>query len=257
MNLIEEELLEIIYDQGLSSKVLLKIRENLSSISKEFLTDILAENVSLYTNYLLLIEFLPQIWKENTNSSDNLLAYICGLTHRFFYLAREYPLGKEISENQENELQNIHEQLCDFMETCLDEDLIYVDDSLERIDSFTDLLVAMNKSPKYPSRITDIFQITGSLFYHFALNENQKIRNKDELGLYLSRCFILWKLGSIDDQRMVICLEKGAEKLQGTINQEEFEKILSLEIQNYQFLQLGIDHKQVKLITDVFSKLSS
>ncbi len=257
MSEIEEEILETIFEQGLSSKVLVMIRKNLSLISKEFLTDILAENVSLYTNYLLLVEFLPQIWKENTNSSENLLVYICGLAHRFFYLAREHPLGKKISENQERELQDIHKMLCNFMETCLEEDLVSIDDSLEKIDSFEELLIAMNKSPKYPSRITDIFQVTGSLFYHFALNENQKIRNKDELGLYLSRCFVLWKLGSIDDQRMVLCLEKGAEKLQGTINQEEFEKILALEIQNYQFLQLGIDHKQVKLVVDVFSKLSS
>jgi len=100
MNNVEEELSEIILEQGLTSKVLMKIRENLPSFSEEFLTDILAENVSLYTNYLLLAEFLPKIWKENTNSSENLLVYICGLAHRFFYLAREYPLGKEISENQ-------------------------------------------------------------------------------------------------------------------------------------------------------------
>ena len=257
MSEIEEALLEIVFEQGISSKALRMIRENLSSISPEFLTDILAENVSLYSNYQLLIEFLPQIWNENKNSSENLLVYLCGLAHRFFYLAREYPLGKGISENQERELQDTHKMLCNFMETCLEEDLVSTDDSLGKIDSFEELLIAMNKSPKYPSRITDIFQVTGSLFYHFALNENQKIRGKDELGLYLSRCFVLWKLGSIDDQRMVICLEKGAAKLQDIINQEEFEKILALEIQNYQFLQLGIDHKQVKLIVDVFSKLSS
>jgi len=46
---IENEIYDQIYDNGLSSKILHTIRENLDDISAEFLTNILVDNVNVLT----------------------------------------------------------------------------------------------------------------------------------------------------------------------------------------------------------------
>ena len=254
MNSEEDQIYNIILEEGFSSRVQNLIEENLQYVSSEFLTDILVENVNLYISYTLLIDYLPYVWKKD-NSSSNLLNYLSGLAHRFFYLAREYPLGKDIPKEQETELERVHSQLCDFMTSCLNEELTVHKDIINEIDSFKDLLESLKKYPKYPPQIQDIFQILASLFYNFSLNEKQNLKNQDELIIFISRCLILWKLGVMDNTKMKICFEKAIEKYKGSIQLEKFEKILSLEIQNYQFLQLGINREQVKLITKTFFNL--
>ncbi|MHA1953877.1 MAG: hypothetical protein ACW96U_08025 [Candidatus Heimdallarchaeaceae archaeon] len=251
---LEDRIEDYVLEEGLSSKARALIKENIPYLSSEFLTDILVENVNLHISYLFLIEYLPYIWKED-NSSKNLLNYLSGLAHRLFYLAREYPLGKAIPKNQKEELENIHSQLCDFMKSCLNEDLNLPQFTVTNTKSFTELLDNLIKYPKYPHKIFEIFQILASLFYHFALNEKQILRNQDELGIYISRCLVFWKLGVLDNEKMIICFEKAAEKYEKIIQPDKFENILALELQSYQFLQLGINKKQVELITDVFCKL--
>ncbi|MCG3222811.1 MAG: hypothetical protein H7641_15635 [Candidatus Heimdallarchaeota archaeon] len=254
MTNLENQINDCILEEGLSSKARNLIMENIHHLSSEFLTDILVENVNLYISYLLLIDYLPYVWKED-NSSKNLLNYLSGLAHRLFYLAREYPLGKDIPKNQKEELEKIHSQLCDFMESCLNEDLTPPQATVTDTKSFTELLDNLTKYPKYPHKIHEIFQILASLFYHFALNETQILRDQDELGIFISRCLVFWKLGVMDNEKMITCFEKAAEKYKNPLQPDKFENILALEIQNYQFLQLGINKKQVELITNVFCKL--
>ena len=105
---LEDEIYDQIYENGFSSKSLLLIRENLDKISAEFLTDILVENINIHTQYKVLIEFLAKIWNHNTNSSRNLLNYITGVLHKLFYLAREYPLGKDLPDHLTNEILEFH-----------------------------------------------------------------------------------------------------------------------------------------------------
>ncbi len=251
---LEEQINDCILEEGLSSKARNLIMENSHHLSSEFLTDILVENVNLHISYLLLIDYLPYVWKED-NSSKNLLNYLSGLAHRLFYLAREYPLGKDIPKNQREELEKVHSQLCDFMGSCLNEDLTQPQSSVTATKTFTELLDNLTKYPKYPHKIQEIFQILAGLFYRFALNETQILRDQDELGIFISRCLVFWKLGVLDNEKMIICFEKAAEKYKDLIQPDKFKKILALEIQNYQFLQLGINKKQVELITNVFCKL--
>ncbi len=59
----------------------------------------------------------------------------------------------------------------------------------------------------------------------------------------------------MEDEKLIICLEKAVEKYTDIVERDKFENILALELQNYQFLQLGINRKQVKIITDVFCNL--
>ncbi|MHA2357322.1 MAG: hypothetical protein ACXABK_00950 [Candidatus Heimdallarchaeaceae archaeon] len=255
MREIEEKIIDEVYEAGLSSKVQGLLKENVTELSSEFLTDILAENANLHADYNLLAEFLPHIWSDNKNASDNLLYYISGLAHPLFYLAREYPLGKEEPQHQIEKINNIHKQLCIFMDSCLEESFEPVEVSISEIESLSDLIPILSTFSKYSTKITDIFFIMASLFYSFALNENQQLRNIDELALFLSRCLIFSKLGVLSDEKLLVCLEKSIEKFEGTLKIEKFEKILSLEIQNYQFLQIGISKQQIKLVASLLNKM--
>jgi hypothetical protein len=230
------------------------IADNIDQLSSEYLTNVLVENVNLHINYFLLIDYLPYVWTEE-NSSKNLLNYLSGLAHRIFYLAREYPLGKSIPKTQKEELEKIHLQLCDFMRSCLQEELPTFQGSSSETTSFEELLDNLTKYPKYPLMINDIFQIISILFYRFAMNDKQTIKNQDELSIFISRCLIFWKIGVMNDDKLITCFEKASEKLKSTIQRDKFENILALELQNYQFLQLGINRKQVELITDAFCNL--
>jgi hypothetical protein len=250
----EDQIYDYILEEGLSSKTRTLIKENIEQLSSEFLTDILVENVNLHISYMLLIDYLPYVWKSD-NSSQNFLHYLNGLAHRLFYFAREYPLGKDIPENQKEELDKVHDQLCDFMKSCLNEDLDSPQDMLTETTSFAELLDKLEEYPKYPHKIHEIFQILASLFYHFALNERQILKDQDELGIFVSRCLVFWKIGVMGNEKMITCFEKAAEKYKGDLQPEKFENVLALEIQNYQFLQLGINRKQVELIKNAFCKL--
>ena len=69
MTNLEEQIEDYILEEGLSSKARTLIKENIPHLSSEFLTDILAENVNLYISYLLLIEYLPYVWKEDKDGN--------------------------------------------------------------------------------------------------------------------------------------------------------------------------------------------
>ena len=251
MNEIEEQIFDYLLEEGFSSNARKLIKKNVSSLSSEFLTDILVEHVNLFTSYLTLINYLPYIWKED-NSSKNLLNYLNGLAHRLFYLAREYPLGKDFPKVHKEELDQVHARLCDFMKSCLNEELLPPASSISDSRTFSELLNTLSNYPKYPQAIIEIFQILAQLYYRFTHNVNQKLRNQDELGAFVSRCLVFWKLGVMDDERMVTCFEKSVKMYLGPLEKEKFLNILALEIQNYQFLQLGINRKQVELIAEVF-----
>ncbi|MCG3223515.1 MAG: hypothetical protein H7647_03545 [Candidatus Heimdallarchaeota archaeon] len=101
-----------------------------------------------------------------------------------------------------------------------------------------------------------MFQIVANLFYQYTLNPNQELRNIDELALFLSRCLILWRLQSLTDKELIACFE-GAKKIyKSMLNSDELVDILALELQNYQFLQSGIDRFLVKTIVKTFEKMS-
>jgi hypothetical protein len=250
----EEQIYDCILEEGFSSNARKLIKKNISSLSNEFLTDILVENVNLYTSYLLLVDYLPHVWTDS-NSSSNLLNYLNGLAHRLFYFAREYPLGKDIPKVQREELDEVHTKLCDFMKSCLHEELVLPPTKISETSAISDLVNSLSQYPKYSQEIMEIFQILASLFYRFALNEKQILKDQDELGVFITRCLVFWKLGVMDDEKMIKCFEEADEKYSASIQQEKFENILALEIQSYQFLQLGINREQVKLIAELFYKL--
>ncbi len=251
---VEDRIFDYILENGLSSSSVKLIKENLPNISSSFLTDILVENINIHLQYKLLIEFLPDIWKDE-NTSSNLLAYISGVLHRLIYLAREQPLGKEISSFYREELELFHQQLCDFRLECLDSVESFEQQQLGKVESFAELILAIESLPKLSAEITEMLRIVSLLFLQFATNRKQNLRNLDELSLFLSRCLVLWKLKTLTDTEFNECLKKAIEKFSGSIDLDKFEEILSLEIQNYQFLQFGISHRTVKLIADTFKKI--
>ena len=173
-----------------------------------------------------------------------------------FYFAREYPLGKKIPEHLTSELDEIHNGLLIFKKQCTrDYKIDDKDFSIETINSFEDLINILETYPRYPTKLHEMFQIISSLFYQFALNKNQKLRNIDELGLFLSRCLILWRLQSLTDRELITCLEEAEKKYTKPINPEELMNILALELQSYQFLQLGIDRFLVEIIVKTIEKM--
>jgi len=255
MSDIEEVIYDVTLEEGLSSKAKNLIKENLSVLSSDFLTDILAENANIHNDYLLLIDYLPSIWSNNENSSKNLLAYISGIAHKLFYFAREYPLGKKPSTQLMTNLENIHSSFHDFKSECMMDEFVPIDIDTDSIETFNELISSIKDYPKLPNQLNEIFFIISNLFFQFALNRKQQLANIDELCLYISRCIILWKLETLTDQELKSCFEEASKKYQSKINLNEFQKILALELQNYQFLQLGINHYLVKIITEVFQKI--
>lgn len=255
MSDIEEVIYDVTLEEGLSSKAKNLIEDNLSVLSSEFLTDVLAENANIHNDYLLLIDYLPSIWNNNENSSKNLLAYISGIAHKLFYFAREYPLGKKPSIQIKTNLENIHSSFHGFKSECMMEEFVPVDINTDSINAFDELINSIKEYPKLPVQLNEIFYIISNLFFQFALNRKQRLANIDELCLFLSRCIILWKLETLTDQELKSCLEEASKKYRYKINLSEFQKILALELQNYQFLQLGINHYLVNIITEVFYKI--
>ncbi len=255
MNKIEVSIYDLILETGLSSSNLKFLRDNIENVSKGFIVDILAENVNIYTDFNLLIEFLPIVWEKNNNPSKHLLNYLGGIVHRLFYLAREYPLGKKIPDYLKSEIEEIHQGLHECQKICEYQEINENVFSIEKIDSFDDLVDILSIYPRYPSKLYEMFQIVANLFYQFSLNPNQKLRNIDELGLFLSRCLILWRLQSMNDKELIACLEGAEKKYKLLLNSDELENILALELQNYQFLQLGIDRFLVKTIVKTFEKM--
>jgi hypothetical protein len=225
-------------------------------MSKGFVVDILAENVNIYTNFNLLIEFLPIVWEKNSNPSKHLLNYLGGITHRLFYLAREYPLGKKIPDYLKNEIEDIHQGLHECQKISTYQEIGDNEFSVEKINSFDDLVDILKIYPQYPSKLYEMFQIVANLFYQFILNPKQELRSIDELALFLSRCLILWRLQSLTDKELIACFEGANEKYKSILNPEELVDILALELQNYQFLQLGIDRFLVKIVVKTFEKMS-
>ena len=255
MNDIEDTIYGFALEEGLSSKVKNMINDNLSILSGEFITDVLTENANIHKDYLFMIDYLPFIWNSNENSSRNLLAYISGIAHKLFYFAREYPLGKKPSQQILTKMEKIHSSFHDFKSECMIADFESVDINTNEIHTFNDLINSIKSYPKYPRKLNEVFFILSNLFYQFALNTKQKLANIDELCLYLSRCIIFWKLDTLTDTELNQCFEEASKKYQYKISLNEFKKILALELQNYQFLQLGINHHLVNIITEVFHKI--
>ena len=255
MNDTEEKIYNLIINNGLSSSTIVAIKENLTLLTSNFLTEIITDNVNIYTNFQILIEFLPIVWDDNKNSSNHLINYINGISHRLFYFAREYPLGKEPPEYLKEEIEMIHQGLHNFKAKCIQEEIPDKDINPESINSFEDLIDILEQYPRFPTKLYEMFQIVASLFYQFALNKNQQLSNIDELLSYLARCLIFWRLQALTDQELVACFSKARKNYQDDFNLTEMEEILALELQNYQFLQLGIDRKLVKIIVYVFQKL--
>ena len=255
MNELEESIYDLVLETGLSSNNVNFIRDNIENVSKSFIVDILAENVNIYIDLNLLIEFLPIVWEENSNPSRHLLNYLGGIIHRLFYLAREYPLGKKIPDYLKSEIQDIHQGLHKCQKICTYQEINEKEFTIEKIDSFDDLVDILEVYPRYPSKLFEMFQIVANLFYQFSLNPNQEIRTIDELGLFLSRCLILWRLQSMTDKELIACFEGAEKKYKAVLNSDELEHILALELQNYQFLQFGIDRFLVKTIVKTFEKM--
>ncbi|MHA1346700.1 MAG: hypothetical protein ACTSVO_04445 [Candidatus Heimdallarchaeaceae archaeon] len=255
MTEVEESIYDIVLETGLSTKNLNFLRSNIDNVSKGFVVDILAENVNIYTDLNLLVEFLPIIWEDNSNSSKHLLNYLGGIVHRLFYLAREYPLGKEIPDYLKNEIEEIHQGLHECQKICNYQNINESDFSIEKIDSYDDLVDILELYPRYPNKLYEMFQTVANLFYQFSMNPNQELRNIDELGIYLSRCLILWRLQSMSDKELIACFEGAGKLYKSVLNRAEFENILALELQNYQFLQFSIDRFLVKIIVQTFEKM--
>lgn len=255
MNELEESIYDLVLETGLSSKNVKFIRDNIENVSKSFIVDILAENVNIYTDLNLLIEFLPIVWEENGNPSRHLLNYLGGIIHRLFYLAREYPLGKKIPDYLITEIEEIHQGLHECQKICTYQEITENEFTIEKIDSFEDLVEILKNYPQYPLKLFEMFQIVANLFYQFTLNPNQEIWTIDELGLFLSRCLILWRLQSMTDNALIACFEGAEKKYKSVLNSDELENILALELQNYQFLQFGIDRFLVKTIVKTFEKM--
>ncbi|MHA1551165.1 MAG: hypothetical protein ACTSUP_03375 [Candidatus Heimdallarchaeaceae archaeon] len=255
MNDAEESIYDLVLETGLSSNNLKFIRDNIENISKSFIVDILAENVNIYTDLNLLIEFLPIVWEDNRNPSKHLLNYLGGIIHRLFYLAREYPLGKKIPDYLKSEIEDIHQGLHECQKICTYQEINEKEFTIEKIDSFDDLIDILELYPRYPSKLFEMFQIVANLFYQFSINPNQEIGTIDELGLFLSRCLILWRLQSMTDKELIACFEGAEKKYNLVLNSDELENILALELQNYQFLQFGIDRFLVKTIVETFEKM--
>ena len=254
MTEIEDSIIDYVIDNGLSSSSVQLIQENISNISSTFLTDILVENtISLIGNNLFL-EFLPHIWKDD-NTSNNVLTYISGILHKLLYLAREQPLGKDISDYYKKELDYFHKKLCDFQSECLDAIEILEHFQIKSVESFADLISTLDYLPTMTTEISEMLRIIAVLFIQFARDKNKQIRNLDELCVFLSRCLILWKLKIFSNPEFEICLKNVVKKYSQSIKLDKFEEILSLELQNYQFLQFGINHQILKFFIETFTKI--
>lgn len=252
---LEEEILIRAEFEGLSSAILKELKESLDDIKIEFITDLLSSYVNLNINPFVLVDFLPHIWNKN-NSSVSLLLYISGIAHKAFYLAREYPLGKELPVYLKEDILKMYEGLQNFVKSCGIEVKTELDDKISVIISFKELIQELKKTSRFPLRLNEILCITSHLFLQFSEFKNQKIRTLDELVIYVSRCLIFWKLKILSDEDLEFCLKGSVALFSVKFDSNEFEKLLSLEIQNYQFLQMGITHSDIKLITKIYKKIS-
>lgn len=91
-----QKFLEDIEKFGLSKTYIDLLSKNKELFSKEKITEILTENLNIYTDYSVLLDFLNYVWSKE-NSSPLLLYYLSGIVHRLFYLTREYFEKKRIT----------------------------------------------------------------------------------------------------------------------------------------------------------------
>ncbi len=251
---LEEEIQIRAEFEGLSSAILKELKESLDDIKIEFITDLLSSYVNLNVDPFVLVDFLQHIWNKN-NSSASLLLYISGIAHKAFYLAREYPLGKELPVYLKEDILKMYEGLQNFVKSCGIEVKVELDDKISVIISFKELIQELKKTSRFLPRLNEILCITSLLFLQFTEFNSQKIRTLDELVLFVSRCLIFWKLKVLSDKDLEFCLKESVTLYSSKFDSNEFERLLSLEVQNYQFLQFGITHSDIKLITNVYSKI--
>jgi hypothetical protein len=169
-------------------------------------------------------------------------------------LAREQPLGKDISDFYKKELGYFHEELCNFKSECLEAVEILEQYQIGEIKSFKDLIHSLNSLPKMSAEITEMLRVVSILYLQFAVKKDQKLANIDELSMFISRCLILWKLKVMKDSEFEDCLNSAKNKFTGSIDLEKFVEVLSLELQTYQFLQYGLSHDNIKLIANTFKR---
>ncbi|MHA1399896.1 MAG: hypothetical protein ACTSQE_06090 [Candidatus Heimdallarchaeaceae archaeon] len=243
------DLLKSIEKYGLSKSNIVLLEQFKEHFSIEQLTEIIAENINIYTDFFTLLDFLPHIWVEG-NSSPHLLLYIAGILHRLLYFVREYLVVKEVPEFLKEDIETIHAKLCTFRDSCIEGSIIMTFKE-PTVQSFDQLIDVIKNYPRMPPKLYESLQIMGSFFFNFVSFPEQKINNVDELALYISRSIILWKFGTITDEQLHYILKKAVEIFVGNIELDNFSKILSFEFQNYQFIQIGIDHLLVNLIAKV------
>ncbi|MHA1866099.1 MAG: hypothetical protein ACTSWZ_06290 [Candidatus Heimdallarchaeaceae archaeon] len=247
-----QKFLEDIEKFGLSKTYIDLLTKNKELFSKEKITEILTENLNIYTDYTVLLDFLEYIWSKE-NSSPLLLYYISGIVHRLFYLTREY------LEKRENQLKQSKEQISVILSKL---EKVNNNDSNKKenvnrdrkknnivnIHSAKEFVLFLKNSPKLDNDLFECLKIVGSLFFSFLSFPYQQLCNANDLSLYISRIFLLWKLNALTDQQMVKIFEYLRNNKKEDFSLEQLINILFLEFKNYQFLQLGINKEIVSNI---------
>ncbi|MHA1222838.1 MAG: hypothetical protein ACTSP3_06215 [Candidatus Heimdallarchaeaceae archaeon] len=59
MNKKEEQIVNLLSEKGFSQDFVNQLRMNIDFLSSEFIVDILIDQINLYIDYPLLLEFLP------------------------------------------------------------------------------------------------------------------------------------------------------------------------------------------------------
>lgn len=251
-NPLEEEIYQLLEEVGFGSKLLTKLKENAKYLSAAFITDILAENINLYIDYAVLLDFLSIIWQED-NDSPNLLAYISAIAHHTFYLAKDYPLGKEVPEYLAKKIDQTYEALKVFQRDKVEIKAVRALEP-DSISSFAELVRWLENFPRYPFKIKECIDILACFFKQYITSYPQHFTDEDSLALFCSRCLIFWKMGALSSEELTLCLEKMINKADPTINIRDFKRILSLEMLNYQFLQLGFTQEMIDVVSSFIVK---
>ncbi|MHA1685386.1 MAG: hypothetical protein ACTSYD_03135 [Candidatus Heimdallarchaeaceae archaeon] len=248
---IETEISTIIENEGFGSKLLKMIRESKEQLSPTFITDVLVENINLYIDYDVLLEFLPAVWKTN-NESLGLLGYIAGIAHHVFYLAKDYPLGKELPEYLAKKIEKTYQVLAEFRKKNIEIKVISVENN--EIDDFNELVDWLKTFPRYPVKIKESVDILAVLFKTYVSKFPQKFQDEDAVAMFTSRCLIFWKMEALTDEELKLCLEKMIEKIDRNVQIENIVRILPLEMLNYPFLQLGFTKKMIDKVAEIIIK---
>ncbi|UJG41934.1 MAG: hypothetical protein K9W45_05575 [Candidatus Heimdallarchaeum aukensis] len=246
-----QKFLEDIEKFGLSKTYIDLLSKNKELFSKEKITEILTENLNIYTDYSVLLDFLNYVWSKE-NSSPLLLYYLSGIVHRLFYLTREY------FEKKENHLEQSKKHVSSILSKLekVNPNSSYKEQNSNKerkekgtnFHSARDFILFLKSIPKIDENLFKCLKITGKLFFSLLSFPQQQICNANDQAMYISRVFLLWKLNALTDQQMIKIFEYLKNNQKNDISLDEFTNILFLEFKNYQFLQLGINREIVSYI---------